>query len=429
MYSGIGAAMIFVVWLPGIVYLLQACWSKTVSLEELKIAILFPILLIYYGLGSLGSRFWANHAVKMKERYIELKKFEVVWEAMLQVILTNILRIIIIFMKCDVSFMNNLSYILSNLTLFIGVFHLTKSTEDQQNNIALTALGRIFLTFTATNLSFFSFFVTLAVIDGYLCFIESTPMHLEFTLAIPRFIVGIIYGSTELVYLFSKTKPRVLSPDQLQGWSKIKFWIVQPMFVNMEGIWMYVAFLFSKPMTVVLYLGFFIIRATSQNYETELDTRLDLFGDVMHLVVITNVGQESAMLVMVTVLMFKPNLFFHQRHLLRESENTEMRMVPSETDVERTGVLDLLQAEAPKAPEHLPTSIEVDREQSFNTMRGSSIIHDNETAQASAGISSDDPLSFLTDFQEYYSHMNQQKTSKIDIFKIWKEQKKVSSDL
>lgn len=114
--------MIVVIWLPGFVYLIQAC----ASLEDIKIAILFPSLLVYYGLGSLGSPFWPRQAVKMKEKFTELKKYEVIWEAMLQVILTNILRIIITFMKYDVSFMNNLSYIMSNLTLFLGVFALRK---------------------------------------------------------------------------------------------------------------------------------------------------------------------------------------------------------------------------------------------------------------------------------------------------------------
>ena len=58
---------------------------------------------------------------------------------------------------------------------------------------------------------------------------------------------------------------------------------------------MYVAFIFHKLLTVALYLFFFIIKASKS--QTSQESRLDLFGDVMHLVLVTNVGQESVMLV------------------------------------------------------------------------------------------------------------------------------------
>ena len=244
-----GVLTLFFVWFPAPWHVLTVKSSEGFCKRCLTL-ICFPFQMIFNGILSLASRCDQAKSKKAEQDFLDMKRFELLLEALPQLILNMALRML----EINNGWIAVLSGNFSMLSVISGVIGLTGSlAEDQKNIKNIRLLGRLMV------------ILILVLVLGRLPF-AAAFFHPEFPLEFKAAVAvvscySLVLNVEENLYLFfyqSGLGQRITRHDQTNSLGlKIKFWILQPTFVSLRHSWLYyVIFLITKLLPNFAITGF-----------------------------------------------------------------------------------------------------------------------------------------------------------------------------
>jgi len=157
--------MILGIFFPGFFFYLIRKKNQAAAEPGDPSFLTYPLHLLYYGIGSLGVLCSdAQKPVEMKRKFLNLKLYENVYEAFMQVALN--LWIMLYFPTREITWVNIFTLTLSIISVFIGAFtyteHLAEVSQSSLNKKILLP-GRIFVSLVITT-AFYSLLVLITIL-------------------------------------------------------------------------------------------------------------------------------------------------------------------------------------------------------------------------------------------------------------------------
>lgn len=291
--------MMLVILLPGVIMAINVQERKTTN--RFKKALLFPFKLIYVGIRSIEIPCFTcnNNATQYKEKFIEMKRYEMSFEATLQ-ILFNI-TLILNMLEAPWTVFVTLS--LSMLSLLAGLFEQTNNSADQQQQIQIKLAGKIvcILIIINTMLAIVAFFGTLSgFFNDFSASLSRRPTSFYIVIScLLRIIIGLGCTIDEVIYMVKKGRQRTVHLGWPIGLKSFLHHMFQPSLISLDGPIIYIEFIAMKLFPLVLYV-------VLQCYYLLTEYLIKFFVVIL----CASIGLDSLLALLYTIYLIKSNFFF-----------------------------------------------------------------------------------------------------------------------